>query len=587
MKDSEISSPSLPGSDRYAMPSECPALSSSGSVLASDQSCYRIVTMTPAQARSLLDRPRPHAKRQDRTVRAYSSSMRADRWVLNGMPIIISNRGILLDGLQRLHACVDVNRSFETFLADQIDHNADHTIDQQRRRSFAGVLQARNVPQAHALQGALIKLMRIDSGTINEPASQLPSWTAMDRVLAANPWLHDAVRASLAIPGCLLPEPIRSTVVCMGYRVDRAGTDRFLDTLMRPEHYPISEPGVLLLHEIQRGLDRPTEHRSMTYLLSLAIKSLDATLNGVPIRRLGWSGPGANVRELEAFPKLTSYPGLSAFNPTMPNEPGLPSNGLGLAVSSGDPNAIKPVFAVETIDPDRAARYLTRNTGNRRISQAHVDEIARDLQENRWIYNAQPICFADNGRLMNGQHRLHAVIAANREINAPVVYGLNEAAYPTYDNHARRRTKVGNERADFGDLGLAHAMANLLWRKERKARETINATASVAEIHQIIKEHPRLLTLRGFARKMGHFGRASVIGYGAYVIERDNPRLAQRFLESFETGANLGPGHPILALRSVMQKLRNDKASQAEQLAALLAGWERFKERAARNSRSI
>ncbi len=581
LEDREISSQSLTTTAGYAMPFEPHSVDRGGTEPFADAMIYRVVVMTAAHAAFLLERPRPHAKRQDKIVRAYAFAMREHQWILNGMPIVISKRGVLLDGMQRLLACVDAELPFVTFLAEQIDPNAGHTIDQQRRRSFAGVLQARSVPHAHALQAALMKLMRIDAGTIQDPGDRVPSWAVMDRVLEANPWLHDAVRASLAVPGCLLPEAVRSPLVCMGYRVDRKGTDRLLDALSHPERYAVTEPGVQLRHEIQRGLEGPAEFQSTTRLLSLAIKSLDATLNDVALRRLGWNGPGAQVREPEAFPKLSRYPGLTDYNPiapvksihlvSNPNEADECIRSLGGALK----------YSIEAIDPVRAANYLARNTGNRRISQAHVDAMARDMREGRWVYNAQPICFADNGRLMNGQHRLHAVIVASRAIIAPVVHGLDEAAYPTYDHHARRRAIVSDERTDFGDLGLAYAMANLLWRKERKTPETIRATATVAEVQQIIDQHPRLLALRGFARKMGHFGRASVIGYAAYVIERQDGVLASRFLTALETGANLGPSDPILALRSAMQKLRTDKASQEGQLAVMLGGWQRFKERAA------
>jgi hypothetical protein len=213
-------------------------------------------------------------------------------------------------------------------------------------------------------------------------------------------------------------------------------------------------------------------------------------------------------------------------------------------------------FALEVIDPSRATRYLSHNIGNRHVSRAHVESIARDIAHGRWMFNAQPICFARDGRLLNGQHRLQAVILADREIEVQVVRGLNEAAYATYDNHAKRRADLGDRLDSFGDHALAHAMANLLWQHERKTRSMRSAKATTAEIQQIIAQHPRLLMLRSFARK-----------------------LAPIFLAALETGSDQRPGHPVLALRGALQKLRATKASQSEQLALLLAGWERFKAR--------
>jgi len=544
-----------------------------------------IIVMTVERAAHLLKQRRPRARRHAGAVRAYAVAMREGRWVLNGMPVIISRQGLLLDGLQRLLACIEAQTQFETFLSEGVEPAVCHTIDQQRRRSFASVLEARGVPHAHALQATLVKLMRHDSGGDGE-LGPMPSWATMDRMLRANPHLEAAVSASLTLRNCPLPESVRSPLISMGYQLDRELTDRLLDALMRPELYALTEPGVLLLHEIERGREVPSQRLSTTRLLALSIKALDATLNGVTLRRLGWVEPGAPAGEAEAFPRLTHYAGLmkpAGVARCLPMR--LDSSAIGVGDSAESRNGTAErwseiAFAVENINPSRATQYLSHNIGNRHISRAHVAAIARDITQGRWMFNAQPICFAYDGRLLNGQHRLQAVILADREIEVQVVRGLNEAAYPTYDNHAKRRADMGDRLDSFGDHALAHAMANLLWQHERKTRSMRSAKATAAEIQQIIAQHPRLLLLRSFARKMGHFGRASVIGYAAYVMERDDAVLASIFLSALETGSDQRPGHPVLALRGALQKLRTTKASQSEQLSLLLAGWERFKARA-------
>jgi hypothetical protein len=85
-------------------------------------------------------------------------------------------------------------------------------------------------------------------------------------------------------------------------------------------------------------------------------------------------------------------------------------------------------------------------------------------------------------------------------------------------------------------------MANLLWRRELKPAGTSQAKATASEIRDIVAGHPRLMELRGFGRKMVDHGRASVMGYGAYVIERTDPVLGRKFLRALETGAGLPQG---------------------------------------------
>jgi hypothetical protein len=170
------------------------------------------------------------------------------------------------------------------------------------------------------------------------------------------------------------------------------------------------------------------------------------------------------------------------------------------------------------------------------------------------------------------------VVAAGRAIEVPVIRGLPEDACASYDTQPRRAAAADDPGSEFGDQPLAIAMANLFWRHERRAAApTRHKRAGAAEIREILTQHPRLFELRSFARRMVDFGRSSVMGYGAYVIERDDPHLAPAFLQALATGADLPPGHPALATRSTLQRLRRERATQDEQLATLLAGWRRFK----------
>ncbi|MFC7474710.1 hypothetical protein ACFQS7_10120 [Dankookia sp. GCM10030260] len=518
------------------------------------------MTVTPAYATSLLARRRPAAQANPTAVRSYADAMRDGRWIINGMPVILSRQGSLLDGLQRLEACREAGIPFPTFLAENVGDDVLHTIDQQRRRSFAGVLEARGIRHAHAVQAALVRLLHYDDGLLGRSAGA-PTWARIDRALAGNPDLEVAVAASLSGIDTTLPEPVRTPLLFMGRRADPAAMAHLLAVVANADRHPVTEPGVLLRHELDRGREDRLARPSPTRLLALAILALNATRQGTPLRRLAWAGDAA-------FPRLEGYGGLGEAGPKA-----IPPSSIPAAA----PAAIDA--RIETIDPARAEAYLRHNLRNRRVMQPHVTAIARDIVAGRWMLNAQPICFAADGQLLNGQHRLMAVILADGVIEVPVIRGLPDAAQATYDLQAKRPPEFGPALESFGDRALVAAMANLLWRRELRQPGARHAKATAAEIRSIVAEHPRLLELRSFGRKMIDHGRASVMGYGAYVIERSDPARAAEFLRALETGAELAAGHPILVLRRQLQRLRRDKVPQEDQLAALLAGWERCRGR--------
>src|SRR4051794_2997691 len=176
-----------------APPAAAPA---GGSARATAGITFRLATLTPLQATALSGQRRPGTRSNAATIRSYAEAMREGRWVLNGMPIILSRRGVLLDGLQRLEACIQAGVPFPTFIAENVADDVLHTIDQQRRRSFAGVLEARGIRHAHAVQAALVKLLHYDDGSLGGTAAA-PSWARMDRAFAANPHPEAGVADSL------------------------------------------------------------------------------------------------------------------------------------------------------------------------------------------------------------------------------------------------------------------------------------------------------------------------------------------------------------------------------------------------------
>jgi hypothetical protein len=130
---------------------------------------------------------------------------------------------------------------------------------------------------------------------------------------------------------------------------------------------------------------------------------------------------------------------------------------------------------------------------------------------------------------------------------------------------------------DFGDKALISATAVLLWKRELRPEGQPNSSPTATEVRDVIVNHPDLMRLRGFARKLVRYGRSSALTYAAYRIHRDDPRLGKVFLDRLETAANLPAGHIILRLRDRLIDLR--KADQNTQIDEIVAAWERFRKK--------
>ena len=80
---------------------------------------------------------------------------------------------------------------------------------------------------------------------------------------------------------------------------------------------------------------------------------------------------------------------------------------------------------VEEITPVKASLYLSNNAHHRKVKQKKIDSYVKDLEEGNWKLNGKTITFDANGRLLGGQHRLHAVVKSGISMTTLVVRGLD------------------------------------------------------------------------------------------------------------------------------------------------------------------
>ena len=93
----------------------------------------------------------------------------------------------------------------------------------------------------------------------------------------------------------------------------------------------------------------------------------------------------------------------------------------------------------ENITPAKAREYLNTSTGNRPLSKVFILSYADTMKKGAWLLNGVPIIFDVNGHLLDGHHRLQAVITAGIPVRFDVMRGAPAEAFSTYDN-GRHRT---------------------------------------------------------------------------------------------------------------------------------------------------
>lgn len=94
---------------------------------------------------------------------------------------------------------------------------------------------------------------------------------------------------------------------------------------------------------------------------------------------------------------------------------------------------------METVTPEQAALWLTRNCPhNRKINPERVASMAEAMRAGQWVDTHQGIAFSPSGILLDGQHRLRAVILAAVPVRLMVARGVPEESFGLLDRGQMR-----------------------------------------------------------------------------------------------------------------------------------------------------
>jgi hypothetical protein len=217
---------------------------------------------------------------------------------------------------------------------------------------------------------------------------------------------------------------------------------------------------------------------------------------------------------------------------------------------------------VVDLTPEMAQVMLANNSRNRNMRQAYVKRLAEAMTRGEWTMNGEPIQVAHDGTLINGQHRLSAVVHSGTTIPMLVISGLPVEALRTVDTGTRRTlSDVLALRGETDTINLAAALG-LLHRYRKGARmDQAGSTAPTAqEALALLEREPGLRGALRNARNLHrrNYMRQSTMAVLAYLFDEADPGEGTRFFEELCTPDET-QGSPLRALQSVLASQRADR----------------------------
>ncbi len=245
---------------------------------------------------------------------------------------------------------------------------------------------------------------------------------------------------------------------------------------------------------------------------------------------------------------------------------------------------------VVQVTPQMAKEWLERANShgfNRRLKRRAVERYAADMQAGRWQLNGEPIIFGDAGEgdvlLLDGQHRLHAVVRAGVTVPMSITRGVDVDAFLTIDSGVVRGP--GDVMSILGERdpqALSTALACIA-NYRRHGTPFHGSGPTKTELEALLQSQPKIRDSVRVARaNRTRLLSPAVVAFAHFVFSKDDRRdeeQATAFVELLGVGTGLEDGHPVLLLRQrlIDQRGATHKLDRRAVVYLLFRAWNGFR----------
>lgn len=226
-----------------------------------------------------------------------------------------------------------------------------------------------------------------------------------------------------------------------------------------------------------------------------------------------------------------------------------------------------------TITPAVAEAMLESNTKNRPYKEKVAKRWAAQMIKGNWKLTPVPIIFSRSGRLLDGQHRLWAVVLSGVTIQAYVTFGVADEIFAYIDMGVGRT--AGDIFAINGvtraNMMAAAARWVMLYDTDTVAAKS-NGETSTAELYEFFTKHPRLMDSMeiGEAFARSRLAPPSPMAAMHYICTRKSRADADVFFTNIALSTGLKRNSPAWKLHQVMVK-NSKEANRSISTLALCA----------------
>lgn len=245
---------------------------------------------------------------------------------------------------------------------------------------------------------------------------------------------------------------------------------------------------------------------------------------------------------------------------------------------------VKTVEAtLHDVDPATAEKWLGKNQINRNLRDRVVSAYARDMTAGRWRLSGEAVKFAKDGKLLDGQHRLHAVVRSGVTVRLLVVRGLDDDVQDVIDSGASRSAgdalKLHGE-ANYSSLAAAARIA-IDYVSGQLDRKLVRITHS--EVIGFVEANPELRAAVDTASSLRNQIDVpiSVLSLAIWRLNQIDQEDCELFMGQLAEKTYLRKGDAVLALMNRLSEVRRSgrRIDRSGYLSLIFRAWNYWRAR--------
>jgi hypothetical protein len=255
----------------------------------------------------------------------------------------------------------------------------------------------------------------------------------------------------------------------------------------------------------------------------------------------------------------------------------------------------KETCRIQLVTPKMAQEWLEGNVDNRNLREARVLQHSQVLQRDEWELTGDCIVFDADGTLLNGQHRLSAVVVTGVSARFVVLRGVPSRAQEVMDTGLART--LADQLQRRGVPYYTYVSSALFWL-HRMAYSEATSVAHYAEpglrptFRQLLKLYDDNKEISEEAAKIGRHVNNLKVRAGATLAvyhrlrQIDDINIDEEvdlFFEKWVTGAELRASDPIYRLREwcvedASKRHTRGRAPDYRYVAYVITAWNKWRD---------